>query len=263
MMKPWWQNWRRSWWLLPLAAAVGCVEQTPRLSGVGRSGFVHPPKPPEFLAGSAGFLLTNAPGFSARVTLDLPGVVDGTKHVTGTLLGREGHFLYSADKENSFIWFVTSHVGFILNEPLQAYAPMTEDPHVTNLVTTAIAPGTESVNGHPCKKSDLTVYLGDGATDLLTVWRATDLGDLPVRIVSSAGPARYTANLENVRLEQPRLGLFVPPEGFSKYATAEALMTELVSRNATVRGVKRDSGRGPDDLPPGSPGTSHRGVGGP
>ncbi len=241
-------------WGLGLAAIflAGCGGSLQKLSGVDQMGFAQAPTPPALLTGTAGFLLTNSAGFSAKVVVDLPGVVSQTRRLAGTLLGREDRLLFAGDKDNSFIWSVTDQTGFLVNEPLQGYAPLRAALAVSNIVITAESANAESINGHPCRKTEMSVHLADGATDQLTVWRATDLGNVPLRIVSATGPNRFTANFSNVRLEKPSRELFEPPKEFSKYANAEALMTELVGRRAATSDKYRNAGRNSDDLPPDS-----------
>ena len=210
---------------------AGCGGSLQKLSGVDQMGFA---------------------GFSAKVEVDLPGVVDKTRRLSGTLLGREDRLLFAGDRDNSFIWKVADRSGFLVNEPLQGYAPLTAALDISNIVITAESANAESINGHPCHKTEISVHLADGATDQITVWRATDLGDLPLRIVSSTGPNRFTANFSKMRLEKPSRDLFEPPKEFSKYASAEALMTELVARRAATSDKYRNAGRNSDDLPPDS-----------
>ena len=231
---------------------AGCGGSLQKLSGVDQMGFAHAPTPPALLTGTAAFLLTNSAGFSAKVEVDLPGVVDKTRRLSGTLLGREDRLLFAGDRDNSFIWKVADRSGFLVNEPLQGYAPLTAALDISNIVITAESANAESINGHPCHKTEISVHLADGATDQITVWRATDLGDLPLRIVSSTGPNRFTANFSKMRLEKPSRDLFEPPKEFSKYASAEALMTELVARRAATSDKYRNAGRNSDDLPPDS-----------
>src|SRR5580658_6781944 len=89
--------------------------------------------PPDFLAGRMALLLTNVDGFSAKITGSMPQASGGQRTLSGDLLGRQGSLIYQpanavkgkrARSEGGmfFIWNATEHSGFVLSDPLQAYA---------------------------------------------------------------------------------------------------------------------------------------------
>ncbi|HUD82949.1 MAG TPA: hypothetical protein VMQ67_05580, partial [Candidatus Saccharimonadales bacterium] len=69
----------------------------------------------------------------------------------------------------------------------------------------------------------------------------------PVRIRSISGLRDFTLDFSNVRLELPAAELFVPPDGFTKYETAVALMNELIIRQTELlkANERRGTGEGP------------------
>jgi hypothetical protein len=64
--------------------------------------------------------------------------------------------------------------------------------------------------------------------------RATDLNGFPVRIQSQKA-ALLTLNFSKIHLEAPAAAVFSPPDGFSKYATPEAMADELAAREHNLR----------------------------
>ena len=66
------------------------------------------------------------------------------------------------------------------------------------------------------------------------MWRATDLGGLPLRIACATGGTPLTLNLSKIRRDPPPNDLFLPPDGFTKYPSAEALMLELMARGESL-----------------------------
>jgi hypothetical protein len=78
------------------------------------------------------------------------------------------------------------------------------------------------------------VTASDGAATFFQVWRATDLKGVPLRIICPSNGMPMTLTLSKVRLETVPADLFVPPNGFSKYDSVEAMMTELAMRGMNL-----------------------------
>jgi hypothetical protein len=97
------------------------------------------------------------------------------------------------------------------------------------------ADSLERIEGHSCKAETVTAAASDGSSTTLQVWRATDLQGLPLRIVSAGGSPAFTFNLSKVRMEIPPDDLFLPPDSFTKYTSAEAMMNELSMRQHNLR----------------------------
>jgi len=234
--------------LLVAAVAGGCAGSKKDESPISAIAGVPAPPPPIFLTGPMALLLTNCDGFRAHVVLEGGAPAPGAGMPAGELMGRGPKLLFapaldsaagkrSHVQESAFIWDVSTNRGFVLNDPLQAYAPMSSSRQFTNVVAgPALNEATpEKIAGHPCQQSEVTVTANDGTATTLRVWRATDLKGLPVRIVSSAGAMPLTLTLTKARLESLPNDLFTPPSGFTKYDSAEALINELVARQMNYR----------------------------
>jgi len=169
--------------------------------------------------------------------------------MTGELLGRGPQLLFAPRGDGAsnkrlraaggvfYIWNVAENRGLILNEALQGYAHLTNEAALPNMVVrpeSAAAPET-TLEGHPCRAEQVTISTGEGLPETCTVWRATDLKGLPLSIISGTNPVPFKLHLSKVRLEQPSAELFRPPEGFTRYESAQAMMGELAIRQQGSR----------------------------
>ena len=191
-------------------------------------------------------LLTNVDGFQARAVLEGPPSAERFNIVAGGLMERGGKLLFTpervptADKHSraedfSYIWDVGENRGYMLNGPLQGYAPVSSNARFTNVVVGSKHLAPEKVAGHPCEQTEATVAASDGRTLTFHVWRATDLKDLAVRITCAPEGKPLTLTLSKVRLEQPPSDLFLPPDGFTKYSSAEGMVSELAARQENLK----------------------------
>jgi hypothetical protein len=215
-------------------------------------------RPPDFLAGPAALLLTNVTGFSAKLTASISSDNGVPRTMAGDLLGREGSLIFQpqsavkgkrARSEGGmfFIWNETAQAGFVLSDPLQAYAQTAMTVQPTNVVLDATGAVEEEANGHPCRRIEAVVQSSDGSTEHFKVWEAEDAKFFPVRIRTSPGPREMVLNFYELRLELPAPQLFSPPDGFTKYNSPMALMNELIVRQSAL--AKRTEGN-PNQLAP-------------
>jgi len=226
---------------LALAAAVmaGCSSQPKVFYHAGDE------RPPDFLVGPLAVLLTNVDGFSAKMTGTISSAKGGRRALAGDLLGRQGSLVYQPENTAKgkrarseggmfFIWNETSHSGFVLSDPLQAFAPASTNVQATNVVLHTADAAHEEANGHPCRRIEAVVQSSDGSSARFRIWEAQDAKDFPVRIQTPPGPRQMTFNFSNLRLELPPAELFGPPDGFMKYDTPVALMIELITRQIAL-----------------------------
>jgi hypothetical protein len=247
---------------LVTAALCGCSHSSETIDHEYGFTRVFAPQPPAFLSGPAAVLLTNSAGFSSRVELHTETFSSQATPVTGQLLGRGSKFFFAPDPNErdknsksggfSFIWDVASQSGLILSDALQAYAPVSYDLRATNVAIHSDVLPQRSISGHPCLPVNATVQMSDGSAAIFQVSRAADLNGLPVQISSVTNAVPLTLTLSKVRLESLPLELFGPPDGFTKYSSAETMVDELAARQHNLR---RKDHSGPVELPdsPSSP----------
>jgi hypothetical protein len=94
---------------------------------------------------------------------------------------------------------------------------------------------SEAANGYRCHRLEKVAALSDGSTVKLTEWRADDLRQFPVRLRAESRGRVTTVELSGIRLDIPPPELFVPPGDFTQYASATALINELMIRESAQK----------------------------
>ena len=229
--------------MLIAALAGGCAHSKKSARGVGAVEVYSVPQAPAFLNGPMALLLTNLNGFRAHAVLESGVSAQGVVATEGELMGRGGKLVFapgpssatgkrSSPEGAAFIWDVTANRGFLLNDPMQAYAPISINRQFTNVVTGSAMNGAaaERISGHPCQLAQATVAASDGSITGFRLCRATDLNGFPVRITLASDGPPLTLTLSRIRLETLPDDLFQPPKGFAKYDSAEGLINELAAR---------------------------------
>jgi hypothetical protein len=231
---------RLLWLSLAVVAVAGCISKAPR--EVFHAG---DEVPPDFLMGPAAMLLTNLDGFSASVVSSLTVPGGQPRDTPGDLLEREGRLIFQPSNRSKtrnalleagmiFIWDEATHAGYVLSDSLQAYAPMASTVQGTNIVWETGAATQEEANGHHCRRIEAVIECNDGSSARFMVWQAEDARRLPVRIRTISSLREFTLNFSDIRLVLPEPELFVPPDGFTRYASAVGLMNELIIRQTEL-----------------------------
>jgi hypothetical protein len=84
--------------------------------------------------------------------------------------------------------------------------------------------GSETIDGHSCQKSKVTLSGDKGQKLEATVWTAPDLKDFPVQIqMSPDAGTTLIIKFRDLKLARPDTKDFEPPAGYTKYESAEAL----------------------------------------
>jgi hypothetical protein len=216
------------------------------------------------VSGPVAVLLTNVEGFAGRVVMETRSAANKVGVVSGELLGRRGKLLFVPEAGASgrrgarlggfsFVWDVANNSGYLLSEALQGYAPIASDRRFTNVIAKAAAGAStpERAEGHWCEQQEFVAASSEGATVELRVWRAADLKGFPVRINWATDSTSCAVSFSKLQLEAPPGELFLPPDAFTKYESAEAMMNELLLRQQGGRrgfpggagGLEREGGR--------------------
>lgn len=201
--------------------------------------------PPEFMTGPISVLLTNLDGYSARVTVSTPQAEGADRTVTGDFLEREGRMIFQPDvglkgkraraaSGMMFMWDANRHSGFVLNDPLQAYAPVSSRYLPTNVVIDPGSAREELIDGHPCRRVEVTVLSAEDAPSRFLVWQDEDAKHFPIRIQSASRLRPTTVSFSDLRIELPSAELFAPPDGYTLYASGVELMNELILRQTSL-----------------------------
>ena len=126
------------------------------------------------------------------------------------------------------LWDAPAKTAYMLNEPLQAYAPM---KNLSLPGAREVRPlGEEVIGGERCRKSVTYRMEGTNPIPTLIVWREISLQDFPIRIESTNNAHALTLNFTRVKFQAPPADLFALPNGFKAFESTDAMMAELVRR---------------------------------
>jgi hypothetical protein len=93
--------------------------------------------------------------------------------------------------------------------------------------------GSETVDGHPCVKSEMTFYQKDTPTQKHkgTIWEAQDLGGLPVRtemiveaMQKAGGGGKVVSEMKEIKVGGATASMFEVPKDYKKVNSMPELM---------------------------------------
>jgi len=219
-------------------------------------------RPPLFLVGPAALLLTNAGGYIAAIHVQSDSVMGKPEVTTGELLARGSKLFFVPHTSGhqrpgsgglSFIWDAAERKGYVLDEPMQAYAPISSSTRFTNIsVLSSENLATVKIAGSLCRRATATASTADGSVASFQICQSAESG-LALQITSTQ--PRFDLQFSKLELRAPANDVFSPPAGFTKYDSLEAMMNELASRQHDIRRTGR--GLTPRDWepPPATPST--------
>jgi hypothetical protein len=88
----------------------------------------------------------------------------------------------------------------------------------------------ETIGGHVCEKTKVTLRSDNGEKHDALVWYATDLNNFPLRIQMDQADATVVMDFRDVKLARPDSKQFEAPPGFVRYDNAETLMQNAMLR---------------------------------
>lgn len=232
---------------LVVALVAGCANDPDRELG-REMGRITPVEPPPFLNADVAQLFGQA-NFSARVEVQ-KGFPGSQPPMVGELSGRDGNLFFIADQQRSnrgfsgglsALWDAPTQTAYLLNEPLQAYAPIRHSG--TNGPTEITQAGEENIGAERCRKSILSRRNGADLIPVLVVWRGIAEQDLPLRIQTTNTPGAVTLNLSRIRPQAPPADLFALPNGFKKFDSADAMLSELMRRRTDLISARNKRNR--------------------
>lgn len=92
------------------------------------------------------------------------------------------------------------------------------------------AVGKETIDGHPCVKYMLTIPEENNPDQVALTWEATDLENLPIKVLVKTDRQVHGFQLRNVRLGKVDDRFFQPPADYSKRESVGALLQEGLLR---------------------------------
>ena len=127
------------------------------------------------------------------------------------------------------------------------------DNLTTDLKVETTELGKETVVGHACAKQKAVVTDAQGKQHEATVWRASDLKGIPVKITQVEGNTTTTMTFKDINQAKPVASLFEVPADGTKYESPMALMQGAMQKQ--LGGVP---GAVPVAPPPTSPSAPRR-----
>jgi hypothetical protein len=228
-------------------ALIGCVNVDKEFGE--EIAKLTPVEPPIFINGDLAEQFGNA-NFSARVEVH-KGIPGTRPPINGDFFGRNGSLYFVSDEQRgakaglsgglSTLWDAPTKTAFLLNDPLQAYAPMKHS--ATNGPFEAKVVGEEVMNGERCRKTVLYQSIRNETLPTLIVWRSIALNDFPIRLESTNSLQTVTLNFTKVKMQAPQADLFTLPNGFKAFESTDAMMTELVRRRTDALDARARSRR--------------------
>jgi len=214
---------------------AGCVHHK-EFSGTEQRALA---TPPGFLTGPMALLLTNGNSYNAQIVYETRTAWGSTQAISGSFVGTGRKLAFQpelpkASRQNTqgtmaFIWDTAQNSGYALNDALQGYAPYSGSVQFTNVIASKQNSLTERIAGHECQREMAMAFGNDGSTSLLQVWRAADLHGFPIRVSAGTNATANVLTITRIQFGRPAEFL-MSQEGFTKYDSPDAMVTELVAR---------------------------------
>ena len=127
-------------------------------------------------------------------------------------------------------------------------APSVYDP---NVVMEKKKLGSETVDGHPCVKSEMTFYHKDTPTQKFkgTIWEAQDLGGLPIRteiiveaMQKAGGSGKMVSEMKEIKVGGATASMFEVPKDYKKVNS----MPELMGMGGDMQNMMKQMQKGQD-----------------
>jgi len=132
---------------------------------------------------------------------------------------------------------------YIIYPGLQSYAEMPV-PQAGSAADASKEPkvdfaevGKETIDGHPCVKSKMTIDAGSGNAREGFLWTATDLKEFPLQIQIDDPRMKMTMRFKDVQLKEPDAVHFLPPADFTKYTNPQEMMQAIMQKRMSEGGM--------------------------
>ena len=235
--------------LLVALAVTGC--------GAPKKPFIESimaPEPPVFMTNGAVALLSHPGSWTARLTVRSGSAVRPEVR-TGQLFIKGDRIMFAQDKcDRAYIWDNAAHQGLILSDALQGYAPFKSDVYPALLSTKSETAGdaSKSVNGYNGHEAEVSALMSDTTEATFKLWKANVLDGFPVRVTV---PVAVSTNvvleskiptvleITDVKKAEINDSLYLPPDGFTGYASSAAMTSEYMLRHSKTRDARPISGQ--------------------
>jgi len=126
---------------------------------------------------------------------------------------------------------------------LKSYAetPMSKDESDAANVTYTVEKtrvGKETIDGHACEKSNITLTDPKGNKQRAVVWNATDMKDFPLQMQIPGDDVTVIMKFKDIKIGKPDASHFAAPEGLTKFENISALISDAATKRMSVNGPK-------------------------
>lgn len=90
--------------------------------------------------------------------------------------------------------------------------------------------GKETVDGHPCEKTKVTITDANGKKTEVFVWNATDLKDFPIKIQAAENNDTVLMRYKNIQFAKPDAKQFDLPAGYTSHNSMEAFTGAMMQK---------------------------------
>jgi len=210
------------------------------------------------ITGPAALLLTNTSGFQSEYRLSFDDHGKAPAKPLGRLFVRGAKIEVTLGNSKggpgsggafTVVWDAAAGQGYVSSEALQGYAPLGGVVGFSNFVRQAAGGSPQPLDGRLAEKVIATATSTNG--ERLSWELASDLehGHLALELHSQQGAPSFTLTLTKVQSSVPPEEIFLRAFEFKKYASEEALLTELELREQEYQGGGFGHGANRDDHP--------------
>jgi hypothetical protein len=136
------------------------------------------------------------------------------------------------DKRQLYVIYPGAQAYVEMPLPQAAPADAAKEPKVEYVEV-----GKETIDGHPCVKSKMTVSSDDGTKREGFIWTATDLKGFPLQIQFDDPRAQMSMRFKDVQFKEPDAAHFIPPADFTKYSNPQELMQGVAMKKMGSGGM--------------------------
>ena len=166
-----------------------------------------------------------------KLRLDIDAAATKNKDLppgTGEMLKQMGMdqvvVIMRPDRQKVHFVFPKSQIG--LNLPIEK-----SDLENNDKATVQTKPLGETVlDGHPCKKSRVTITSPKGDQQEITVWRATDLNDFPIQTEQKQDEDTITTRYSKIQFVRPDARKFEPAAEVQQYNGVTEFMQGMMKK---------------------------------
>lgn len=137
------------------------------------------------------------------------------------------------DKKQMYIVYPALQSCVTMPLPKEEVAAIDKPPKVAKAEL-----ARETLDGHPCIKTKVTLTDDKGQTRDAVTWNASDLKEFPVQIQTAEKDNTLIMRFSQVKFDKPDAQQFEPPTGYTQYADMQEMMMGVMKKMLSGAGGK-------------------------